>query len=86
MKVVLHRQFEKQLVKLSKKIRIQFNERLALFRVDPSHPLLHVHTLKGDMYPYESMNVSADYRALFLRSKSEITFYEIGTHSELFKK
>ncbi len=86
MTVVLHRQFEKQFKKLPIKIQNQFRERLMLLIDNPEHPLLHVHKLSGEKIPCESMNVNADYRALFIRSKVQITFYEIGTHSELYKK
>lgn len=84
MRVFLHRHFEKQLRKLPKSIQLQFVERLTLFLDNPSNPLLRVHLLSGEKYPLESMNVSADYRALFIRNKETITFYEIGTHSELY--
>jgi mRNA-degrading endonuclease YafQ of YafQ-DinJ toxin-antitoxin module len=85
MRVLFHKQFEKQFKKLPSKLRIRFTERLALYLEDTSNPLLHVHHLKGEKVPLESMNVDADYRALFIRTKSEITFYEIGSHSELYE-
>lgn len=84
MRIEFHKQFEKQFRKLPSKIRNRFNERLVLYLTDPSHPLLNVHTLTGEMFPLLSMNVTADYRALFIQSKSVITFYEIGTHSQLY--
>lgn len=85
MRVHIHRQFEKQFQKLPSDIQEQFRERLVLFITVPTHPLLRVHALKGNKYPYMSLNVSGDYRALFLYQGDGVTFYEIGTHSELYR-
>ncbi len=84
MKILLHKQFEKQYKKLPKPIKEQLRKRILLLVEDETHPLLHVHQLTGKKLQYESMNVNANYRALFTRSKTEFIFYEIGTHSELY--
>ena len=55
-----------------------------MFKENPRHPLLRVHKLKGDMEPFESMNVTGDVRALFIREGTKASFYTIGTHSELY--
>ena len=85
MQVSFHRDFKKSFKKLPIKVKTKFAKRLELLLEDADHPLLRVHTLKGGKYPLESMNVTADYRALFLRSKIKVTFYEIGSHSELYE-
>lgn len=84
MEIEFHKDFLKQYKKLPKKIQGKFDERLALFMNTPDHPLLHLHTLKGVDYPIESLNITGDYRALFLRTKKVISFIRIGTHSELY--
>ncbi len=84
MKVYFHRNFEKQLHRLPGNIQNKFFERLSLFVNEPTNSLLRIYTLRGDKFPYESMNVNSDYRALFIQSKTEVTFYEINTHSELY--
>ncbi len=86
MKVFFHKQFEKQYRKLPSTIQKQFIVRLRLFLEEPMHPLLHVHMLTGNKYPYQSLNVNADFRALFIQDKTTVTFYEIGSHSELYSK
>jgi addiction module RelE/StbE family toxin len=85
MKVVIRREFKKSFKKLPIKIRTRFGERLEMLlsQTDPS--LLRIHQLSGDKYPLLSMNVTGDYRALFMTENNTITFYEIGTHSELYK-
>ncbi len=86
MRVILHKHFERQFKKLTVATQSQFIQRLQLFLTDPKHPLLHVHALTGNKFPYKSFNVNADFRALFIQEKSTITFYEIGSHSELYEK
>lgn len=66
------------------KVQSQFRARLALFLEDERAVVLRVHTLQGAMYPCESMNITGDVRAIFLREGNTVTFYEIGTHSELY--
>lgn len=84
MHIRFHRSFKKSYIKLPKAVQAAFDERLELLVHDMKHPLLHVHALKGSMYPLQSMNVNGDYRALFIVAAKTVTFYEIGTHSELY--
>lgn len=84
MEIEFRKEFKKQYKKLPKKIQSKFNERLVLLIQDPQHPLLHLHTLAGTNYPIETINVTGDYRAQFLRTKNVISFIRIGTHSELY--
>ena len=86
MELLFHKTFKKLYQKHPKKIQDKFGERLELFTLNEQHPLLHLHTLSGAEYHIESINVTADYRALFLRTKKDITFLRIGTHSSLYGK
>ncbi|MCA9363083.1 hypothetical protein KC851_02075 [Candidatus Kaiserbacteria bacterium] len=85
MRVTSHRKFDKQYSKLPKKIKNKFKERASLLIENPDSPLLKVHILSGKKYPLKSMNVTADYRALFIDNGKVITFFEIGSHSELYE-
>jgi addiction module RelE/StbE family toxin len=79
--------FKKQYKKLPKKIQDQFDEKIQLFAVDPTHPMLKVHPLKGNFAGYWSMNVNGDVRALYImQGDSIIIFGLIGTHSQLYGK
>ena len=80
-----HKKFEKQFAKLPKPVRSKFLLRLQIFRENQSASVLNIHQLQGNKRPLLSMNVTGDYRALFLINKDVVTFYEIGTHSELYK-
>lgn len=86
MKLVLQKSFLKNYKKLPNNIKGKFRERAQLLLDEPSSPILRVHKLKGDMIPLQSMNVTGDYRALFIwdTRKKTITFYMIGTHSDLY--
>jgi addiction module RelE/StbE family toxin len=77
--------FKKQYKKLPKKFQLQFDERVHLFVLDPTHPKLRVHPLKGKFAGYWSMDVSGDIRALYIKRGEElIIFGLIGTHSQLY--
>jgi len=77
--------FKKQYQKLPLKIQRQFDERLRLFLADPTDPRLRVHPLKGELAGYWSMNVSGDFRALYvIRGDALIIFALIGSQSELY--
>ena len=84
-KVVYNKNFIRQYAKLPVKVQKKFDKRVALFKKNPRHSLLRVHKLKGDMEPFESMNVTGDCRALFIwETKERVRFHRIGTHSELY--
>ncbi len=77
--------FKKQYKKLPKKIQDQFDERVQLFSVDPTLPMLKVHPLKGNFAGYWSMSVSGDIRALYvIEGDTMVIFALIGTHSQLY--
>lgn len=86
MKLVLHRIFEKKFVKLSPKIKENFKERRNLFLQDPFHPLLNNHQLTGDRKGEWSINITGDWRAVYIwRDKEIAVFLDIDTHSNLYK-
>jgi addiction module RelE/StbE family toxin len=77
--------FKKQYKKLPKKIQNQFDEKIQLFSVDPTLPMLRVHPLKGNFAGYWSMNVNSDVRALYIVDGDSIVIFGIiGTHSQLY--
>lgn len=53
--------------------------------MDRTDPRLRVHPLKGNYAGYWSMNISGDFRALFLEQGDEVIIFAlIGTHSQLY--
>ena len=84
MKFHFRRKFRRQYKQLPEHIQVKFKQRRDLFQKTPHHPLLRVHTLRGDRKPYKSMNITGDCRALFVIEGDDVIFSEIGTHSELY--
>jgi len=84
MEIVFHKNFKKQYQKLPKKVQTQFSVRLELFLAEPNNAILNIHQLRGADSAFASMNVTADYRALFIQGKAQVVFYKIGSHSELY--
>jgi addiction module RelE/StbE family toxin len=79
--------FKKQYQKLPLKFQQQFDNRIRLFKSDPTNPTLRIHPLKGKFSGYWSMNVNGDIRALYLHQRETIIIFAlIGTHSELYGK
>ncbi len=86
MNVVFHKDFVKQLKKLSPEERNIVKERLELFLLDPFHPKLRNHPLKGKYLDYRSIDIRPDLRALYKHvSDDEAIFVLLGNHSQFYK-
>lgn len=85
MKITYSKEFIKQAEKLSPKLQLQLYEHISLFRDNPLHPKLRNHALKGKKFSmYRSINITGDYRALYIQKEGEATFDMVGTHSQLY--
>ncbi|PIR87441.1 MAG: hypothetical protein COU11_00270 [Candidatus Harrisonbacteria bacterium CG10_big_fil_rev_8_21_14_0_10_49_15] len=85
MNIDFHRTFKKRYKKIPVKVRSQFDERLLLFQKDSSHPLLSHHPLSGDRDGQWSINITGDWRALYVWLEPEtVLFIDIDTHSNLY--
>ena len=81
-----HNAFKKRYQKAPVRIRCQFNERLILFQKDNSNPLLNVHRLAGDRGDQFSINITGDWRAIFILHNAETAvFIDLDTHSNLYR-
>ncbi len=78
--------FEKEYLRIPKKLHIKFNERITLLMKDPYSPLLNRHRLKGDYLGCESINLTGNYRIIIKWiSHEHVHLLRIGTHSKLYK-
>jgi mRNA interferase YafQ len=84
MKISYSKEFIKQAEKLSPKIQAKLYEQISLFRGNPLNPKFRNHALKGRYSAYRSINITGDYRALYLQREDEAIFDKIGTHSQLY--
>lgn len=86
MNIVLHRDFVKAYSKLRPAEQHRFRERRDLFVLDPFHPLLRNHGLRGLYAGYRSFSVTGDLRVIFkMLSEDRYLFVTIGTHSALYR-
>ncbi len=84
MKISYTKNFVKLFKKLSPKLRVQIIERITLFSVNPLDPQLRDHRLKGKYKQYRSIDITGDYRALYLLQGDEVIFDVVGAHSHLY--
>ena len=85
MRVTTHRVFERQAKKLSKKLRAQMWERLALLEIDEFNPLLNNHKLGPPYETYNSINITGDYRLVYKFLERDMYYLRaVGTHHQLY--
>jgi len=84
MRISYSKNFVKQSKKLSPKLRQKLVTRVSLFVANPLDPQLRNHALKGKFKQYRSIDVTGDYRALYLLRDNEVVFDIIDTHSQLY--
>ena len=84
MKIIFHRDFEKQIGKLKPSEKEKLRLRLKLFLNDPFNAQLNNHPLKGKYTDYRSINIAGDLRAVYKQFDDVCLFVKISTHSELY--
>lgn len=85
MKISFSKTFKKQYQKLPTKLQQKFDDRIKLFEVSASDPLLKNHGLTGKYTGYYSINITGDLRALYYLSGNDLVIFGfIGTHSQLY--
>ena len=86
MRMIFQKSFEKRYKKLPQKIKEKVKERNLLFEKNPFDPLLNNHTLHGKLTGMRSIDITGDYRAVFIENSGIAIFIFVGTHSELYGK
>lgn len=85
MKIFFHKNFKKDLKKLSKRNQDKIKQRIKLFMQDPFDEALRNHSLKGKYTDYRSIDITGDLRAIFkLINSHQCIFVSINTHSNLY--
>ncbi len=84
MNISYSKNFIKQSRKLNKPTRDKVVSRIKLFNENPLDYELNNHPLKGKYKQYRSINITGDYRALYLTKANDIIFDIVGTHSRLY--
>lgn len=84
MRVEYKKRFQKEFKKLPTKLQERFYTRLELLLNDKFSPVLNNHSVDKAFPGCRSINVSGDYRAVFLEYGEVVTFITIGDHSQLY--
>jgi addiction module RelE/StbE family toxin len=75
----------KSLIKKDPYAELIFQDKLTLFLINPYHPQLETHKLKGKLKSYFAFSIQYDLRVIFyFASETEIVFVNIGTHDEVY--
>ncbi|TSC66713.1 MAG: Uncharacterized protein CEO21_96 [Microgenomates group bacterium Gr01-1014_80] len=81
--------FLRQLKKSDVRIRKAFKNCLLIFTKNPNDPELDNHPLEREHRGHNSINITADYRAIYkeviLENDTYIYFSSFGTHEELYR-
>ncbi len=86
MNVFFHKKFNKRFAKLSVNLQEKATQRIQLFQVRPFDRRLNNHALTGKWTGYRSIDITGDYRAIYLaEGDSAAKFYTIDTHSNLYR-
>ena len=85
MQVVFHKNFKKQTKKF-KTLKTKIEQRLFLFMQDPFNPILNNHPLIGKYKGYRSINITADYRAVYESINDDLAYFiTLDKHSNLYR-
>lgn len=81
--------FFKKLKKVDVRIRKNVKERILLFAKNPHNSQLNNHLLKRKYKGHRSINITADWRALYKEireGKDDVAYFiALGTHKQLYK-
>lgn len=82
--------FFKTLKRLDVKVRKSFKEQILLFSQNPNDPQLNNHPLKREYQGLRSIDITADWRAIYEEKhegeEETAYFVLIGTYKELYRK
>ena len=88
-KIIITNGYFKKLKKFIKKhpdVLVRYEKIIKLLELDPYHPSLRLHQLKGDLKEYQSVSITMKYRVVidFVIKENEIIPIDIGTHDEVY--
>jgi len=88
-KIIITDTYKKRVKKFLKKhpdMLGRYAKALAILEVDPFHPSLRLHKLKGNLNEYYSVSINMEYRVVidFLVIDNEIIPIDIGSHDDVY--
>ncbi len=87
-KLVSTKSYERQLmlfIQLHPNLRESYSRTIRLLEVNPSHPTLRLHKLKGQLRSYSSVSINMKYRIMidFIVKDDMIILIALGSHEQL---
>jgi mRNA-degrading endonuclease YafQ of YafQ-DinJ toxin-antitoxin module len=76
----------KKFIKKNPELLTQYEKTLKILEMNPSHPALRLHKLKGKLKDLHSVSINISYRITleFYISEKEIVLVNIGHHDEVY--
>ena len=73
-------------IKRHPELKSQYLKTLQLLELNPSHPSLRLHALKGKLKPMQSVSINMSYHITLelLITEQEIILVNIGSHEEVY--
>jgi len=73
-------------IKRHPELRSQYLKTLQLLELNPSHPSLRLHALKGKLKPLQSVSINMSYRITLelLVTDKDIILVNIGSHEDVY--
>ena len=84
MRISFSRNFIKQVKKLDHSLRNKIYANITLFSKNPLDSKLRNHSLNGKYKNYRSIDITGDFRILYIQVGDETIFDIAGTHSQLY--
>ena len=89
-KFIVTDEYKKRLKKFFKRhpeMLKRYAKAIMILEVDPFHPSLRLHKLKGNLEEYHSVSINMEYRVVieFIVKNNEIIPIDIGSHDDVYK-
>ncbi len=77
----------KKFIKKHPEVLDRYIKVIKLLELNPYHPSLSLHKLKGNLKEYYSVSITMQYRVVidFIIEENKIILLDIGTHNEVYK-
>ncbi len=88
--IVFSEHYEKRALRFFKKhpeLKTKYIKIIRIIQVNPFHPSLRLHKLKGGKKELYSLSIDMQYRILldFIIEKKKIVLIDIGSHEEIYR-
>jgi addiction module RelE/StbE family toxin len=89
MRVAYHKNFIKNFKKRfanNHAFKEKYRQRVKIFLVDPSSPVLKDHSLVGERIRLRAFSITGDVRVVYQQWEDGIIFLDIGTHNQVYER